>query len=79
MVGQPAMPRRFRDIRMPAHLGQFLANTEHLVALSELADDPVRRVPPALVQCYVVGKSSCPNTRATKPHNDWTTTESSPH
>jgi hypothetical protein len=73
------MPRRFRDLQMPAHLGQFLANTEHLVALSELADDLVRRMPPALVQCHVVGKSSCPNTWARKFHNDWTTTEGSPH
>jgi hypothetical protein len=34
--------------------------------------------PPALVRCHVVGDSSCPNSRATESHNDWTTTGGSP-
>ncbi|BBX25032.1 hypothetical protein MALV_01570 [Mycolicibacterium alvei] len=47
---------------MPAHLGQLLPGPEELVALGELADDLIRRVPPALVRCHVVVDSSCPNT-----------------
>ncbi|MCV6977126.1 restriction endonuclease, partial [Mycobacterium bourgelatii] len=39
----------------------------------------IRRVPPALVRCHVVVDSSCPNTRASESHNDWTTTTGSPH
>ncbi|MCV7043057.1 TIGR04141 family sporadically distributed protein, partial [Mycolicibacterium moriokaense] len=35
-------------------------------------------MPPALVRCHVVVDSSCPNTRATESHNDWTTTAGSP-
>ena len=61
--------------RCPAHLGQFLARREQLVALGELVDDLIRRMPPALVRCHVVVDSSYPNTRATESHNDWTTTE----
>ncbi|WP_263992093.1 dihydrofolate reductase family protein [Mycobacterium bourgelatii] len=38
----------------------------------------IRRVPPALVRCHVVVDSSCPNTRASESHNDWTTTTGSP-
>ena len=36
-------------------------------------------MPPALVvRCHVVVASSCPNTRATDSHNDWTTTRGPP-
>jgi hypothetical protein len=35
---------------------------EELVALGELADDLIRRVPPALVRSHVVTDSSCPET-----------------
>ncbi|PQP51446.1 hypothetical protein C6A88_08025, partial [Mycolicibacterium austroafricanum] len=41
-------------------------------------DDLIRGMPPALVRCHVVVDSSCPNTRATESHNDWTTTRGSP-
>ena len=49
VLGNPAMPRRLSDLQMPAHLVEFLAGSEELVALGELADDLIRRVPPALV------------------------------
>src|ERR1700712_5570956 len=45
------MPRRLGDLEMPAHLVEFLARGELLVPFSELADDLIRRVPPALLGC----------------------------
>ncbi|AZZ82309.1 hypothetical protein C5O27_15565 [Gordonia alkanivorans] len=36
-------------------------------------------MPPALATCHVVVDSSCPNTRATESHNNWTTTKGPPH
>ena len=50
-----------------------LAGPQELVALGELADDLIRRMPPALVRCHVVADSSLPEHRATESHNDWTT------
>ncbi|WP_316042970.1 VOC family protein, partial [Gordonia sp. CNJ-863] len=41
-------------------------------------DDLIRRMPPALATCHVVVDSSCPNTRATESHNNWTTTKGPP-
>jgi hypothetical protein len=56
-----------------------VAGPEEFVALGELADDLIRRVPPALVRCHVVVDSSSPEDRATESHNDWTTRTGSPH
>src|SRR6478752_317706 len=78
VLGQPAMPRRLCDLQVPAHLAQFLAGRQQFVALGELADDLIRRVPPALVRCHVDVDSSSPANRATESHNDWTTTTGSP-
>ncbi|GFG89946.1 hypothetical protein MBOU_19880 [Mycobacterium bourgelatii] len=64
---------------MATHFAELLPGPKELVALGELADDLIRRVPPALVRCHVVVDSSCPNTRASESHNDWTTTTGSPH
>ena len=63
---------------MPAHFAEFLAGPEEFVALGELADDLIRRVPPAVVRCHVDVDSSLPEDRATESHNDWTTTTGSP-
>src|SRR6185312_2579372 len=79
VLGHPAVPRRFRNLQVPAHLRQLLASPQEFVALGELADDLVRGVTPALVRSHVVVDSSCPNTRATESHNHWTTAGGSPH
>jgi hypothetical protein len=73
------MPRRLSDLQVPAHLVEFLAGPEEFVALGELADDLIRRMPPTLIRCHVVVDSSLPEHRATESHNDWTTTTGSPH
>ncbi|WP_237160485.1 type III restriction endonuclease subunit R [Mycolicibacter engbaekii] len=39
-----------------------MPGAEQFVALGELADDLIRRMPPALLGCHVVADSSCPNT-----------------
>ena len=67
VLGQPAMPRRLCDLQMPAHLVEFLTRGEKLVALGELANDLIRRMPPTLVRCHVVVDSSCPNTGQQSP------------
>ena len=72
------MPRRLSDLQMPAHLAEFLAGPEEFVALGELADDLIRRMPPAVVRCHVDVDSSLPEHRATESHNDRTTTTGSP-
>lgn len=72
------MPRRLSDLQVPAHFVEFLTGPEELVALSQLADDLIRRMPPALVRCHVAADSSLPEHRATEPHNDWTNTTGSP-
>ena len=60
VLGEPAMPRRLRDLEMPAHLVELLARRELPVAFVELADDLFRRVPPALLwSCRCA--SSCPH------------------
>jgi hypothetical protein len=68
------MPRRFSDLKVSAHLAEFLAGPEEFVALGELADDLIRRVPPALVRCHVIVDSSLPETgqqsRTTTGHYD---------
>ena len=46
------MPCRLRDLEMPADLIKLLPGSQLLVALGELADDLVRRVPPALLGCH---------------------------
>jgi hypothetical protein len=46
------MPRRLTDLEMPTHLCKVLAGGQLLVALGELADDLIRRVPPALAGCH---------------------------
>src|SRR6185503_8771430 len=61
------MPRRLGDLQVPAHHVEFLAGREEFVALGELADDLIRRVPPALFRCHVVAHSSCPNTGQQSP------------
>src|SRR5690606_29042328 len=78
VLGYPAMPGRFGDLQVPTHLSELLAAPEQLVALGQLADDLIRRMPPALVRCHVVVDSSLPADRATESHNDWTTTRGSP-
>src|SRR3954466_2854411 len=72
------MPRRLSDLQVSAHLVEFLAGPEEFVALGELADDLIRRMPPALVRCHVVVDSSLPEDRATESHKDRTTTTGSP-
>jgi hypothetical protein len=52
---------------MPAHLIEFLAGSKEFVALGELADDLIRRVPPVLGRCHVVGYGSLFGLRE---HND---------
>ena len=79
LLGKPAVPRRLSDLQVAAHLVEFLAGGEEFVALGELADDLVRRMPPAFRRCHVVADSSCPNIRTTESHNNWTTTRGSPH
>ncbi len=79
VLGDPAMPRRVGDLQVTADLVEFLAGPEELVALGQLADDLIRRMPPALVRCHVVTDSSCPETGHQETHNDWTTTKGSPH
>jgi hypothetical protein len=37
VLGKPALPRRFSDLQVPAHLSQLLAGPEEFVALGELA------------------------------------------
>jgi hypothetical protein len=64
------MPRRFSDLQVSAYLVEFLARPEEFVALGELADDLIRRVPPALFRCHVVVDSSLPEHGATESHND---------
>ena len=44
------MPRRLSDLQVPAHLVEFLAGREEFIAFDELADDLIRRMPPALVR-----------------------------
>lgn len=39
VLGEPAMPSRFADLEVAAHLIEFLTGSELLVALGELADD----------------------------------------
>ncbi len=70
--------RGFRDFEVSTHLVEFLTSGQELVALGELADDLLRRMPAALVRCHDVVDSSCSNTRATESHNDRTTREGSP-
>jgi hypothetical protein len=64
------MPRRLSDLKVSAHLVEFLTGPEGFVALGKLADDLVRRMAPALVHCHVVVESSLPKHRATESHND---------
>ena len=40
------MPGRLGDLEMSADLVEFLASGQLLVALGELADDLIRRMPP---------------------------------
>jgi len=47
VLGHPAMPGRLGDLQMPAHLGKLLTGAEEPVALGELANDLIRRMPPA--------------------------------
>jgi len=42
------MPRRLRDLQMTAHLIELPTRGQLFVALGELADDLIRRVPPTL-------------------------------
>src|SRR5690606_14582217 len=73
------MPGRFGDLQVPTHLSELLAAPEQLVALGQLADDLIRRMPPALVRCHVVVDSFWPAGRATESHSDWTATRGAPH
>src|SRR5690606_34524516 len=54
VLGDPAVPGRLRDLQMPADLVELGPAGEELVALGELADDLVGRVPPTL------GHGCCP-------------------
>src|SRR5690606_10797673 len=54
VLGDPAVPGRLRDLQMSADLGELGPAGEELVALGELADDLVWRVPPTL------GHGCCP-------------------
>jgi hypothetical protein len=66
-------------VQVSAHLVEFLAGPQEFVALGELADDLIWRMPPPFVRCHVVVDSSSPEHRATESRNDWTTTTGSPH
>lgn len=56
------MPRRLSDLQVPTHFVEFLTGPEELVALSQLADDLIRRMPPELVRCLSLPMLPCPNT-----------------
>ena len=45
VLGEPAMPGRLGDLELAAHLLEVHAAGEELLALGELADDLIRRVP----------------------------------
>src|SRR6476661_1822425 len=47
VLRDPSMPRRLRDLEMPTHLVEFSAGRQELVALRELPDDRVGRMPPS--------------------------------
>jgi hypothetical protein len=79
VLGDPAMPSRLSNLEVPAHLVELLATAEVLVALSELADDLFRRMPPALVCTHVDVDSSCPRIGHQESHNNWTITRGSSH
>jgi len=68
------VPGRFGDLEMSAHLVEFFAGADELVALGELADDLFRRVPPALACTHVDMDSLCPTIGHQESHNNWTTT-----
>jgi hypothetical protein len=69
------MLRRLGDLQMTAHLLQRLPGGELLVVLGQLADDLIRRVPPAL-PCHGAADPPCPFS-GIDSHNTWTTTR--PH
>src|SRR4030095_9064405 len=45
VLGDPAVPGRLGDLKVPAHLVELAATRQELVALSQLADDLVGRMP----------------------------------
>jgi hypothetical protein len=79
ILGDPAMPSRLSNLEVPAHLVEFFAGAEMLVALRELADDLIQRVPPALTCTHVDVDSSCPTNGHQESHNNWATTRGSSH
>src|SRR5690606_30214538 len=76
VLSDPTMPGRLRDLQVPAHLVELGTAGEQLVALGELPDDLVGRVPPSLG--HECGPPS-PHRGATDSHNRWTTTGGSAH
>ncbi len=49
-INNPSVPGRLCDLEMATHRIKFGAPSEELVALGQLADDLIRRVPPAFLR-----------------------------
>jgi len=79
VLSKPTMPGRLGDLEMAAHVIEVLTAAEELVSLSQLPDDLIRRMPPALLRSHVDVDSFCPNNGHQESHNNWTTTAGSPH
>jgi hypothetical protein len=67
VLGQPAMPRRLSDLQVTAHLAEILSGPEELVALGQLADDLIRRMPPRLFDAMSLSILPRPNTGQQSP------------
>jgi len=58
------------DLETPAHLVEFFAGIQLLLALVELADDLIRRVPPAPSGCHVAALPSALTGETVVQHPD---------
>ncbi len=70
VLGEPPVPGRLCDLKVPAHLIQPLAGGQKPVPLSEFANNLIRRMPPPLGSHDVIPPSP---KRASESHNTWTT------
>ena len=71
---EPPMPRRLRDLMVPAHPIKLPAASKKPVTPSQHADDSIRRMPPPL-PCHDPAPPS--PKRASESHHTWTTTPGS--